>query len=261
MIMDIKDEATRNSMIDFAVEHLAVANSKLSLHYKVTCSYESPRTKRVEPMTVMAGIGVVVLVGGIVGGTTYIIKQQMEINKLEKELIIIKENMNSAFQLLNNVSKSATLSEYGVKLRFGIISYIDRQLQISMDFLDLIKTKHSLLYSQLPNAFREKFNGINGTQFAILQVLRCTSKNIKVEVSVMKETQKNQFICHRYSHAGTFKADRYETKIIGNILCYQNQICYELDQQQCIGNLVSSLFASTKKRRFFRMKLIAQSLP
>jgi hypothetical protein len=39
MIMDIKDEATRNSMIDFAVEHLAVANSKLSLHYKVTCSY------------------------------------------------------------------------------------------------------------------------------------------------------------------------------------------------------------------------------
>jgi hypothetical protein len=188
-------------------------------------------------MTVMAGIGVVVLVGGIVGGTTYIIKQQMEINKLEKELIIIKENMNSAFQLLNNVSKSATLSEYGVKLCFGIISYIDRQLQISMDFLDLIKTKHSLLYSQLPNAFREKFNGINGTQF------------------------KNQFICHRYSHAGTFKADRYETKIIGNILCYQNQICYELDQQQCIGNLVSSLFASTKKRRFFRMKLIAQSLP
>jgi hypothetical protein len=90
------------------------------------------------------------------------------------------------------------------------------------------------MYSQLPNAFREKFNGINGTQFAILQVLRCTSKNIKVEVSVMKETQKNQFICHRYSHAGTFKADRYETKIIGNILCYQNQICYELDQQQCI---------------------------
>uniref|UniRef100_A0A914QX15 Uncharacterized protein n=1 Tax=Panagrolaimus davidi TaxID=227884 RepID=A0A914QX15_9BILA len=53
----------------------------------------------------------------------------------------------------------------------------------------------------------------------------------------MKETQTNQFICHRYSHAGTFKADRFDTRIFDNILCYQNQICFELDQQQCIGHL------------------------
>uniref|UniRef100_A0A914QXB6 Uncharacterized protein n=1 Tax=Panagrolaimus davidi TaxID=227884 RepID=A0A914QXB6_9BILA len=196
----------------------------------------------------MAGIGVVVLVGGIVGGTTYIIKQQMEINKLEKEIINVKQNMNSAFELLNNVSKSSTFADYGTELRFSIISYSDHQLQISIDFIDLIKPKHALLYSELPNAFCGNFNAIhNGTEFAMIQVIRCSSNKIKVEVSVMKEKQTDQLVCHHY-HAGIFGRDRFETRLLNNALCYKDGNCYELDEQLCIGYSVSSLRQETSKR-------------
>uniref|UniRef100_A0A914PUD4 Uncharacterized protein n=1 Tax=Panagrolaimus davidi TaxID=227884 RepID=A0A914PUD4_9BILA len=163
-----------------------------------------------------------------------VIKYEVKLEALQKQLINTQNQLNAATIGLNNITKALAEDEYLTKLKFNLNEYVEKYLETFYEFMKILRSEKAVAIDKIPETFLKHFQGVKNEAFFYLRYAGCKGKNVMIEMTVAEGSPSQIFDCFSYTHVGVFKNDLFSRYKLKSMYCYENGKCSHIDSKKCL---------------------------